>query len=758
MSPLSSVSSIIFILFISLSTCSAVCLRSLRGDTSKTRFEANEALERAEALLKEGRESEALNSFRRAVELFPGSAFAHNKLGEIYMSRGTPSNRYLAKKHFQKALALDRNNQLYNFNLGLLYKEQGFNSLAKKQFKRVVELDSCHAEAYYNLGLLYEEDLFESKDKVIFEEVEPPHTLPTAKDVIVLPYPARDMVFRETVQHYQKALEIDPDFRDALFQLGMVYTDFGREDAAVRLLTRVLDKNRDEKEVRLFLGLAYHRLGKEEEALHHFNDAMALMNSDEWSLYRSIRFNSTEGEEKTLANLGPAEKHGFIEEFWSARDPLLFTDVNERLLEHYSRIAYANLRFGVPNKGIQGCETDRGKVHIRYGNPDHILRVPSMAGGRADEKITPDISLTSLKEPQPFGVQEDPVFDPRLFFPKAELWSYNIDGNEYQFAFEDPFMSGEFVFSASVEGHIEARFPGDYEYEYFRLKRTIPEIHHFDYGGELFAFPWDFTDFRGEENLSRVEIYYMLPIAKLGLGSQKGTTDTVQCGIFISDLDHRRVTEKREERSFHIDDIRALPWDVVVDLGRFDLSPGNYHLVIELRNKRNKKTGRIKNDIFLDSYDSENLLLSDIQLAGLIYPTEREDKFYKKGLSVFPSPTRSYVRSKQIYIYYEIYNLSRKEYGRSHFRIDYTLSSQSGQANVVTRLISGIGKVIGIDKKRGEITISYEDRSLSPTENGYTGIDVENLLPGKYKLTLCVTDLNTRDDVSKSVDFTIIER
>ncbi|MFQ6033138.1 MAG: tetratricopeptide repeat protein, partial [Candidatus Zixiibacteriota bacterium] len=518
--------SLLCVLSPSLSAASAAHCCIAEEDISGIRPEALRDYRKGEDCLKKGKEPEAFKHLKRALELDPNIAQAHNKLGEIYMNRDTPGNRALAKEQFQKALLIDRDNPLYNFNLGLLYKEQGFNNLAEKQFKDVVEIDPNHAEAYYNLGLIYEKELLESKNKVIYEEIEPPTTLPIARDKVVLPFPTRDEDFKKTVEHYQKVLEIDPNFRDALFRLGLVYVDFRREDIAADLFSRVLDKNPEDKEAHLFLGLAYHRLRKEEESFNHFNDALSLMDSEERSLYSSIGFVSTQDEEKIFASLEPTDKDNFIEGFWVTRDPLYLTDENERVLEHYSRVAYANLRFGVPKMRLQGYDTDRGKVYISYGEPDFIMRVPWKPGGRADEKIAPDMS--GISRP-PFNVYKDPVFNTKLFFAKAELWSYNINGENFRFAFEDSYMSGEFRFSATRGGRIRSRFPGDYEYQYVSVKRSVPESYEFDYGGELFAFPCDFADFRGDNGSSKLEVYYGLPIQELS------DTATVQTGVFVFD-------------------------------------------------------------------------------------------------------------------------------------------------------------------------------------------------------------------------------
>jgi len=73
------------------------------------------------------------------------------------------------------------------------------------------------------------------------------------------------------------------------------------------------------------------------------------------------------------------EKDNFIEQFWRRRDPDTRTANNEFKEEHYRRIAFVNERFG---SGIPGWKTDRGKIYIIHGPPDHIDPHPS--GGTYD--------------------------------------------------------------------------------------------------------------------------------------------------------------------------------------------------------------------------------------------------------------------------------------------------------------------------------------------------------------------------------------
>lgn len=58
-----------------------------------------------------------------------------------------------------------------------------------------------------------------------------------------------------------------------------------------------------------------------------------------------------------------------LRQFWQSRDPTLVTTYNERLLEHWERIAYTREHFTRADDLPYGTD-DRGEFWVRYGTPD----------------------------------------------------------------------------------------------------------------------------------------------------------------------------------------------------------------------------------------------------------------------------------------------------------------------------------------------------------------------------------------------------
>lgn len=65
------------------------------------------------------------------------------------------------------------------------------------------------------------------------------------------------------------------------------------------------------------------------------------------------------------------DRNGFarrIYKFWLERDPRPLTEDNERLVEHWERVAHARKTYTANRRGVYDCD-DRGTVYVKYGNP-----------------------------------------------------------------------------------------------------------------------------------------------------------------------------------------------------------------------------------------------------------------------------------------------------------------------------------------------------------------------------------------------------
>jgi tetratricopeptide (TPR) repeat protein len=96
---------------------------------------------------------EAIQSYKKAVELNPAAAGALVNLGTIYYrQRNYPE----AERHYQQAIEVDSNYPLAHYNLGNLFDEQGDLTQAEQHYTTALRLNPNYADAHFNLALLSE--------------------------------------------------------------------------------------------------------------------------------------------------------------------------------------------------------------------------------------------------------------------------------------------------------------------------------------------------------------------------------------------------------------------------------------------------------------------------------------------------------------------------------------------------------------------------------------------------------------------------
>jgi len=89
----------------------------------------------------------------------------------------------------------------------------------------------------------------------------------------------------------------------------------------------------------------------------------------------AIQLVMTGPEKKIFKKIADEElREEFMKEFWEKRDPNLSTEENEFKEEFEARLTHAGLHF--KSEGIPGWKTDRGRIYIYLGPPDHVYQQP----------------------------------------------------------------------------------------------------------------------------------------------------------------------------------------------------------------------------------------------------------------------------------------------------------------------------------------------------------------------------------------------
>ena len=124
-------------------------------------------------------------------------------------------------------------------------------------------------------------------------------------------------------------------------------------------------------------------------------------------------------------------------------------------------------------------------------------------------------------------------------------------------------------------------------------------------------------------------------------------------------------------------------------------------------------------------------------------------------------PTRRFLRSQPLFLYFEIYNLQADETRRMHYRVDYTIRAGKLDRNAVERFFAGLKGLVGVHEEPEAITLSFEREGFHPARAVWpesVSFDTSALPAGTYTLEVEVTDHEFYDRTNRSkATFTIVD-
>jgi tetratricopeptide (TPR) repeat protein len=176
--------------------------------------------------------AQAVEFFKRAVELDPNFMNARLYLATAYMSQyvpGAPSeenkrNADAAEKGFLDVLQREPNNSLAVESLGSLAFNQQNLDAAKKWYQKLIDLDNTKKTAYYTIGVINWTKCFQPQTEAwakLGMRPEDPGPIKDKKAREEL-RAKNEAVAQEGIQMLEKALQLDPDYDDAMAYMNLM--------------------------------------------------------------------------------------------------------------------------------------------------------------------------------------------------------------------------------------------------------------------------------------------------------------------------------------------------------------------------------------------------------------------------------------------------------------------------------------------------------------------------------------------------------
>ena len=642
---------------------------------------------------------------------------AMHTLAKIYIAKGTVSSRYDASLWVQRAIRKERDNADYIHTYADLLWTIGRRGTARKYAKRAIEKDPNHAGALYLAGRYAAWQMTRYLDAEWVDYNYDDYGV-TEKTYSLERFAEPER--KEAEDYLSRALSADPEHRPARILLGLVYYESGMPDELIDLFRDQLNDESESSEAFFAVGLGYQAKEDLKTAYRAYVSGLARMTEEEQLFMKSVFLMA---DRKAIKEEETPATEEALRRFWTGRDPLYLTPVNERLMEHCGRVAYANLRFGEPVRGIPGWTTAKGEAYIRYGRP-------------VSRRVTPAEIDTHLDKPswyQNYLYQVARVSTaPVQHKPRAEQWEY-------------PGFSLIFL-NTDTRDHwrFGLAWMGGYPLGYSSLVARVSEYYKDPYGWERYDAPFQIAQFRGSNGKSRVEVYYALPGEEVKHESAATGVHSVDLkqGLFLFDTAWDTVRKE-------VGRLERMPWVVynatregyLFASERLMVEPGDYHFAAEVEDAETKTIGTFRYDIPVRRFGRDSLQVSSLLLARKV--VERNDRpFGREAFMVLPNPIGRCERFGQASFYFEVYNLARDEFGSTHYQTEYQVRAlEEGAEN---------------PDPDWTTTVSYSREGTRDWEPNYLTLDMDGSMPGYREFRVVVTDLKTGQVDTSATHFRVM--
>lgn len=626
-------------------------------------------------------------------------------LSNIFWLRQDYESRNKAYELARKAVLIDSYNLDYKYFFAKICKDFAKYE-AINQWEEIVTIDSSQIKAYINLAEFYEIEFIEWNKSYRRNYLEQDFDPPISLDFDLEKWNKENE--EKAIKYFNKALEIDSLDYELCLKLSLFYFKIDKPYLGIKHLKKLINNNIKNKNIYLALGVLFHSVQEEEESYKAFIKAFDLMSDDERDDFRINSvisfFNIGMGIE---SNQEQKKLLKFIDDFWKSRDPLLLTTYNERLLEHYSRVAFANLSFETNNN--PGWRSDRGEAVIRYGLPYNRIRIrPNLYGGMGS---------------QPKKMGKNSIM-PEII--KSELWFYD----SFTIKFEDEWLNNNYQFARDQLLFID------------NLRDNIGSDYKPKFKGPILEILYNTLQFRNGKDNSKTDVYVNYLIRRNDGLSNIENNKLIE-GLFYFDDNFNKIHSHQDTIIINnkADNIYSI---------KFSSKEGSGNLALEINRKADDGIAAYHGKYKIKDYSNGKLMLSDFVLARSIDSEFAKERINRGDLSITSSPSNIFNKNEPIFLYYEIYNLGLDEEKLTNFDQEISIRIIEEDSSIGD-ILNKIGEVLGIGKEGEKITLTSNYKTLERNSQIYFQLDMKNYPSGEYEIGITIKDKIGQKETSGKV-------
>ena len=741
----------------------------------------------------------AIGRLEGALDTYPNPAILRVRLGMLYLKA---KDTQRARARFRDALVQDSTLVAARYGLGRVYLELMNNpKRAVKNLERAIRLDSTYADAHQLMGRAYlkmgkNEEVPASARAALRHD--PDHA--TSYMLLADYYLSRGNT-PEAIRYFQEFLSRKPDDEESAFDFAMHLLEIERYDDVLQLAALMGRERGLPLEAQVLAAWGDH-----EEALEGFKRYISLLPAKARSAYYDVSNVGGPDDVKAIQNTPPEEREAFLRGFWLQRDPFQTSGGAMRRVEHYRRVWRAMTLYGEIARPFDA----RGRVFVRYGEPDwrsswkqinaqvpiKVQRVQEKLAFqlygrrgmdmtfigpvypiRSDRSAEKALSQTEWRtHSKPLGGPEE--IDVGLTYYKPvttsmdyskvgwEVWIYADIENGLEVVFTDELYSGIYDFAPEPTpdgydlGELAMQRMGPMRRLMTRLPNLAPgarvarvskdlperyDLSHLD----PMEFYYEALTFRGRNGEADLQLNLGLPLDNVLVDGDRDTTVTLDRRIALIENRTEEVRKTRDRLDLRISPSRRGTGLLAVDRVDLTAPPGVYRLALQMSRLNTNRLQAYHQEVEVPDYDSGQLLLSDLQVAYRVVEAGpgADPKSVRGQWQIAAAPSRAFRSGEPVYVYFEIYNLTRDSFGNTRYEVGYEV--RRGRKKLKTLARKGSGEMV---------SVSYRQVGASPDESDYVELDLRKGRPGRYRVKMTVKDLVGGRQTVREGRFQILEK
>ncbi len=444
-------------------------------------------------------------------------------------------------------------------------------------------------------------------------------------------------------------------------------------------------------------------------------------------IFEDLKYIITDDELRTYNAIASDRKKSlFFHLFWNLRNPSPAARSNVRLAEHERRFLRAEREyeyygfrnhFNDPDKlhylsfprafFLNREFNDKGLIYIRHGDPDDVQRTIG----------------EELNESWLYNERED---SPKRIFYFTQA---NTSGNNWRLTSfpEDPRMWENLViwdprYNRLVNGDAldQAQLQTQFRAESETTVRGgfATDENTWKKEMKVFGMPREICTFRGDGGKTLVNVSYAIPLGLIAEELGDSVKELrVEVGVSMNRANGAILASALDTLLLMIPPGRSGSF---AELYRFSVPPDSVRIAMHARPLGFDMVSTWDARIRLPAYPATVPMLSDIEL---LLPSSAKSSIEINGVKAIASPFDALPRRNTLYVYWQIYNLTKDADGKTGYRSRVLLTpGESGP---------GDGSIVAYDN-----THAGRDES----EGELASIDVRAFDTGVYTITVEVTD------------------